>query len=55
LILPEPIPEITGTGSSIDVRNPKYKKPEKLDPKYRVNPNAQLYRWERLSAVAGEG
>jgi hypothetical protein len=42
LILPEPVPEITGTGSGIDVRYPKYKKPKKPDPKYWVNPNAQL-------------
>jgi hypothetical protein len=34
------VPEITGKGSGIDVRSPKYKKPEKPDLKYRVNPNA---------------
>jgi hypothetical protein len=46
LILTEPVPEITGTGSGIDVRYPKYKKPKKPDPKYQVNPNAQLYTQE---------
>jgi hypothetical protein len=35
------VPEISGTSTGSTVENPKYKKPEKPDPKFRVNPNAQ--------------
>jgi hypothetical protein len=37
------VPESLGTGTGSTVGNPKYKKPKKPDPKFRVNPNAQSY------------
>jgi hypothetical protein len=37
------VPESLGTSTGSTVGNPKYEKPKKPDPKFRVNPNAQSY------------
>jgi hypothetical protein len=36
------VPEFSGSSTGSAVENPKYKKPEKPDPNFRVNPNAQF-------------
>jgi hypothetical protein len=36
------VPEISGSSTGSAVENPKYEKPEKPDPKFRVNLNAQF-------------
>jgi hypothetical protein len=38
-----------GSSSGLDAEILKYKKPEKSDPKFRINPNASLKRGQTVS------